>query len=102
MIENYDKKARYLYDHQHGLCAISGEPLKRFWGEVQMHHKLADTKTNNKIAPLFINSVWNLCLVNTADHMTKPLPRVSDYEARKRQWFLQQHPMIAKWVNGEE
>ncbi len=55
----------------------------------EIHHKLANTKVNQKLFPLFIQSVFNACPINHGCHMTKPLPRISAHKAGIYEEYLQ-------------
>src|SRR3990172_6959772 len=44
----------------------------------EFHHKLSNTKVNQKKFPLFLQSIFNACPISRDCHATKPLPRVSE------------------------
>lgn len=56
----------------------------------QMHHKVANTKVNNVLYPLFIHSIFNCCPINADCHSSKPLPRIRDNEAAAFESFLEE------------
>ena len=66
-----------------------------------MHHKhVANTKCNRKAFPLFVDSVWNLVLVDHDAHMSKPLPKkLPLWRVERIERGLQRHPSHARAVN---
>ena len=55
----------------------------------EFHHKLPNTKTNQKLYPLFLHSIFNCCAINHGCHMNKPKPKVTIQEAAAYEEFLQ-------------
>jgi len=101
-MNNYIHKVQYLYRRQKGLCAITGEPLQAHYKQDLHHAGVYNTKVNRKLYPLFIDSVWNLVLVDHEAHLDRPLyGRISYREADHREAFLRRHPMIAQAMNME-
>ncbi len=47
----------------------------------ELHHKLANTKVNQKLYPVFLQSIFNACPISRNCHASKPLPRVREHEA---------------------
>lgn len=87
---------------QKGCCPIAAA-YDKFAKPQSIHHRLHNSKVNRKEFPLFINSIWNLYLVNHNWHMMYPsFGKITVLEAYKREAFLQRHPAIAKRVNLEE
>lgn len=54
----------------------------------QLHHKLANTKVNQRLFPLFLHSIFNACPINENCHATKPLPRITEHEAAIYEEYL--------------
>lgn len=73
-IADYAKKYIYLWKIQAGRCAITGEPLAQS-SKVDMHHIYPDTKTNRKLYPFYLHSIWNLMLVDHEAHIGHVLPK---------------------------
>jgi len=73
------RKIAYLYKHQKGKCAITGQELdpkqvhNRWYA--QMHHGIPKSDMNQRLYPHFIHSVWNLFLVKAGPHGTFPTPK---------------------------
>ena len=84
MIPDYDRKFTKLWRQQGGMCAISGERLEAFRFNFDLHHILADSKVNRKLYPYFIDSLWNLQIVNHGSHMTKPKQKHPPYHVIAR------------------
>ena len=96
MIPYYNEKLLYLYRHQKGRCAISGKVLERAC-KTDLHHGFHNTKWARKKYPLFINSLFNLFLVDHDAHMQNPgACRINELQAEKYERFLEKHP---KWQN---
>jgi len=105
MMPNYEKKLRYLMRKTHGVCPIALEKDGFSLGVTELHHIVHNTKVNRKLFPLLIHSVWNLVAVNHSWHMEYPTwGRRKDWqlEARRRESFLQRHPMMARRLNMED
>ena len=101
-MRHYDEKFRYLVRRQGGLCPIAKERYGRAESPTELHHKLHNTKTNRKLYPLYIDSVWNLAAVAHWSHMALgSWGKISYLEAGKREAFLRRHPLLASWMNGE-
>ncbi len=97
-MKNYIKKFNYLWCHQDTKCAVTGEALTI---GVQMHHVVANTKMNQRLYPLYIDCVWNLQLVDINSHANAH-HWVSHFEAAKRELFLKNHPVAARFMNCPE
>lgn len=54
----------------------------------QFHHMLSNTKVNQKLYPVFLQSIFNCCPINHNCHMTKPLPKISNQAAAAFETFL--------------
>ena len=100
-MKNYDLKYHYLWRKQHGECEVSQRVLRA--GMVDIHHlHVANTRCNRKAFPLFVDSVYNLCLVDSNAHMSQPLPkRLPLWRVERIERGLQRHPKHAKAVNME-
>ena len=70
-VENYPEKALYMMRRQGFYCAI-GNTIGKKYKVTDMHHRLHNTKTNRKVFPLFINSVFNMWMVNNGLHLQNP------------------------------
>ncbi len=68
---NYDRKKRYLYDEQDGICTICGEPLSD-GRPLSLDHKYFHNKKHfRKLYPNAIDSVYNLQLVHNDCNINK-------------------------------
>lgn len=70
-VENYAEKALYMIRRQGFYCAIGNLEGKKY-KVTDMHHRLHNTKTNRKVFPLFINSVFNMWMVSNGLHLQHP------------------------------
>jgi len=70
----------------HGYCGCS-KGCTRLGQEI--HHKLPNTKTNRKLYPLFIDSIFNLCWINKHCHVHDK-PTISSAEAECYEAWLRQ------------
>ncbi len=70
-----------------GFCQCSEGCIKRV---TEFHHRLSNTKVNQKLYPIFLHSLFNCCPINRDCHMTKPLPRISVHEAAIYEEFLRE------------
>ena len=100
-MKNYNEKYVYLWRRQNGICPISDKEL--IASKTDMHHRhVENTRTNRKKFPLFVDSIFNLCLVDSNAHMSKPLPkRLPLRRVERIERGLQRHPLHAKAVNME-
>jgi len=69
----------------HGYCMCGKDCVQ---GANELHHLLANTETNRRLFPMFIDSIFNLCPINHDCHMSKAVPRIS----------IQQATMFEKWL----
>lgn len=72
-----------------GFCQCSEGCVEK---ATEFHHKLSNTKVNQRLYPLFLQSIFNCCPIAHGCHMTKPLPRISDafayvYEEYLKKFF---------------
>ena len=100
-MKNYVNKFNYLECKYGSLCPIAKEQ-----GEIArvdaLHHRHHQTKWARKKFPLFIDSMFNLMPVNNAYHLIRgSYGRISELQAMKYEMFLQRHPKIAAFVNGD-
>jgi hypothetical protein len=78
---------------------VKGNHLVRV---TELHHRLHNTKVNKKKYPLFLNSMLNLMPVCNMYHLTNPsYGKITDYQADKYERFLERHPKICAFVNGD-
>lgn len=68
-----------------GKCQCSFECVKQV---TEFHHKLPNTKVNQKLFPLFLQSPFNCLPINNDCHMSKPKIKVSESEATVFEEFL--------------
>lgn len=61
-----------LHDASGGYCQCTPECLEK---ADQGHHIVPNTKTNQKLYPLYLQSPFNYCSINHGCHLNKPLPR---------------------------
>ena len=54
----------------------------------EFHHMLSNTKTNRKLYPLFVKSLFNCTPIAHGCHMTKTLPRIDERYAEAFEWYL--------------
>lgn len=111
-------KVRYLKVHyvrkamkkkQSGNCGCGCQQWMietSIGGRADCHHKLHDTAKNRAHFPLFIHSLFNLQVVRHDCHMGMGngkgrLQHYTPYFAEQYERFLERHPMISAWVNGE-
>jgi hypothetical protein len=67
-----------------------------------LHHRVHKSKWRIKVYPLFIDSLLNLVGMNNSNHINNNSRfKITDLKAEKYQRFLENHPKIAKFVNGE-
>ena len=99
-IENYIEKAMYLMKRQGFYCAIGNLEGKKYKA-TDVHHRLHNTKPNRKVFPLFINSVFNLWLVNNDLHLQHPSAgKVSLIVAKEIELRLEADYRIREWSNN--
>lgn len=55
-----------------GYCQCSYDCVEK---ADSFHHIWENTQTNRAKFPLYIQSPFNMCFINTNCHMTKPLPK---------------------------
>jgi hypothetical protein len=100
-IPDYERKYTYLYRKQNGRCALIGMYLCH--GKIDMHHVLPDTKTNRKLYPHYIHSLWNLQLVLHGPHLWHPKPKPPPYhEIAAAERLLIEQPGIEWRINMQE
>lgn len=107
-IPSREFKVNYLYWHNNATCGC-GKPLTKteykcydLVNNLDLHHRLKDSKGNRKNFPLFIDSILNLQLIRHGCHIDgKHLEHFTEYQAEKYERCLKKHPMICKFVNGE-
>ena len=100
MIPEYQWKFNYLYGRQQGRCPIAESKGVCYAVPTSLHHRLHNTKTNRKLYPLFIDSIWNLMAVNHHWHLSYgSYGKIGILEAERRERFLERHPMISDWMN---
>ena len=91
-IPDYDRKFSILWHRQFGRCAITGEKLTGHH-KIDLHHILPNTKPNRKLYPHYIDSLWNLQLVENGAHLTKPHAKHPPYaEIAHAESVLAQRP----------
>lgn len=70
-----------------GYCQCSPECNKTV---TEFHHKFSNTKVNQQLYPLFLQSIFNCCPINSDCHMTKPLPRIQEYQVSVyEKWLME-------------
>lgn len=69
-----------------GYCQCSDGCAKQ---ATEFHHKLSNTKVNQRLFPIFLQSIFNCCPINRDCHASKPLPRISEREAKFYEMYLQ-------------
>jgi len=88
-VDTFSECVRELVmEGQHGYCAAQGctNPIQDF------HHRLANTKTNRKLFPLFLQSVFNCCGLCHLHHHDKSLAqfKISYDMARAYEQYLRE------------
>ena len=82
-----NEKVRMLaFQLSNGYCMCSEDCTEK---ADQLHHTLANTKINKKKFPLFVDSIFNLCPINSGCHLTKPVPRIREQQAILYEQYLQ-------------
>ena len=82
-----DYTRELAFELSHGFCMCSVECVKK---ATEIHHKMPNTKVNNNLYPLFLQSIFNACPIARDCHLTKPLPSVTEKEVR----------VYEKWLEG--
>ena len=87
MIHTFSSETRRLIEQgQHGVCHLCLNPIRDF------HHKIPNTKTNRKLFPKFIQSIFNavgLCRGCHVNRIKDPAVRLSLDMARAYEEWLQ-------------
>jgi hypothetical protein len=82
-----DSETRDLaFQLSHGYCRCSPECVEK---ADQAHHLLPKSKVNQRLYPLFVHSIFNICPIFNGCHMTKPLPTIKPHEAEIYERYLQ-------------
>ena len=68
----------------HGFCEYQGCCNRA----TEFHHKVANTKVNQKLYPLFLQSIFNCMAICNDCHMTKPKVKISDSYAEAYEIYL--------------
>ena len=76
---------RAVYNAQGGLCAVEGCRNKI----VDYHHRKHNTKTNNKLYPLFIPSIFNCKGLCTKHHTNYAQWNITDALCRAYEEWLE-------------
>lgn len=102
MLDNYEWKFDYMVRKQKHNCTGCDKLL---FGKCDMAHNLSRTKMNRKNYPLMIDSLLNLTVQhNHCNVGRKPAYGKKPMNPYRAYWienFLQRHPLICKFVNGE-
>lgn len=79
------KVRQMIFNASAGLCQCSKECIKHI---TEYHHMLPNTKVNQKLYPLFLQSPMNCLGINNDCHMTKPKVKVPEAFARTCEEWL--------------
>lgn len=66
------------FNLSHGYCRCTPDCVKK---ADQIHHLLPKSKINKKKFPLFIESIFNLCPINSGCHLNSVVPKITELEA---------------------
>jgi len=67
----------------------------------EVHHRMHDTKTNRKLYPNFIDSIFNLWGVNHNWHMKFPFAgKINERTANAIESYLLEYPSVSEWANS--
>ena len=81
-----DKTRTMMLVASNGYCQCSKNCTKL---ADQAHHKLSNTKVNQRLYPLFLQSPFNCAMLNHDCHISKPLPRIRECEVIVYEEYLQ-------------
>lgn len=70
-----------------GFCGVEGCHKKA----TEFHHKLANTKVNNRLFPLFIHSLFNCLPICNDCHMSKPKVKIYEKDAIAYEEYLRDY-----------
>lgn len=68
-----------------GYCMCSIGCFKK---ATEFHHKLSNTKVNQSLYPLFLQSIFNCCPIERNCHAKGHIPRIREPEARAFEQYL--------------
>jgi hypothetical protein len=71
----------------HGRCQCSPSCIKPV---TEFHHKMANTKVNQRLYPIFLQSIFNCCAIAHSCHMEGRGPKIRDNEASAYEEYLEQ------------
>jgi hypothetical protein len=101
-MKNYQDKFEYLANRCNWTCMIGWNKKKDIIPIDSLHHLCHNTKVNRKRYPLFIDSLLNLMPVSSHYHLKNPsYGKIMDRQAEKYERFLERHPKICEFVNGD-
>jgi len=91
-----DEIMHAVFDAQNGMCAATGcyNPIKDF------HHCKPNTKTNNKLYPLFVPSIFNCKGVCIGHHTNYAIWNITDALCRAYETYLRKF-MVNMPFNAE-
>ena len=104
-IPDRDAKMRILVEKYGPWCPIALSKSNEREKVTDLHHQhLHNTKTNRKLYPLLLHSLWNLVPVSNRYHVVfgsycRGGERWGDIECQKRERFLERHKCFSKALN---
>ncbi len=100
-VPNWDWKWEYLVKHYGPWCPISISIGLHNFVDCLHHAGVHNVDANRRAFPLLVHSVLNIRPANNAFHVSNgSWGKISLLEAEKWERFLERHPRIAAWVNG--
>lgn len=70
-----------------GYCQCSADCVEK---ATEFHHRVPNTKVNQQLYPIFLQSIFNCCHIAHGCHMTKPLPKMREADAAVYEIYLRQ------------
>lgn len=98
VVPNYVEISLFIAKVQGFRCIIA-QAYGEYAKITELHHRMHFTKTNRKLYPHFINSVFNLSGVNHDWHMKYPYwGTIHHQEAAAIESYLMGFPTVADWA----
>ncbi len=76
-----------MHEAYNGFCHCSFVCSKEV---TEFHHMLANTKVNNKLYPLFLQSPFNCLPINNDCHLSKPKIKIGENLAKVYEEYLRE------------
>ena len=87
MKQTFSEETKKLaLDIGNGFCQCEWVCVKK---ATEFHHMLPNTKPNQKLFPLFLQSIFNCCPINHDCHMTNPKVKISANQASFYETWLE-------------